>query len=246
MTRPLQRILLVEDDADIRTIAITVLQAVGGFTVLACASGEEAIRRAPEADADLILLDVMMPGLDGPATLRRLREMDRTAAIPVAFMTAKGQKSEIEELKALGAFAVITKPFDPMGLPAQLRELWQRHLAVESPAAPEEPADVDPELEEIMRGYAEHVPAMIEEVRQLRARVAAGGDPAALKALHRALHSMAGSGRTFGFGRLGDAAKALEDAISPWLQAGAPPRPVMDSLVPMFEKLERAASDTAR
>ncbi len=126
MPKALKRILYVEDEPNIQTIAITVLEAVGGFTVIACSSGQEAIDAAPTADADLILLDVMMPEMDGPATLKMLREIAQTAQTPVIFMTAKVQTSEILHYKALGAVDVIAKPFDPMTLSAQINEIWQR------------------------------------------------------------------------------------------------------------------------
>jgi CheY-like chemotaxis protein len=126
MPGELKRILYVEDESDIRTIAVTVLEAVGRFTVLACQSGQEALEAAPGANADLILLDVMMPGMDGPATLKALREMPETARTPVIFMTAKVQPGEIQHVRSLGAIDVIPKPFDPMMLSAQIREIWQR------------------------------------------------------------------------------------------------------------------------
>lgn len=126
MSNELKRILYVEDEASIRTIAITVLEAVGGFTVIACSSGKQALDAAPGANADLILLDVMMPEMDGPATLAALRQIPRTAQTPVIFMTAKVQASEILHYKSLGAIDVIPKPFDPMTLSAKLTEIWQR------------------------------------------------------------------------------------------------------------------------
>ena len=126
MPRELKRILYVEDEASIRTIAITVLEAVGGFTVIACGSGKQALEAAPAANADLILLDVMMPEMDGPATLKALREIPQTAQTPVIFMTAKVQAGEIQQYKSLGAVDVIAKPFDPMTLSAQVAEIWQR------------------------------------------------------------------------------------------------------------------------
>lgn len=84
MPKPLQRILYVEDEADLRTVAEMALEVVGGFSVLACSSGDEAIAAAPAAAADLILLDVAMPGIDGPATLRSLRGIPATSATPVS------------------------------------------------------------------------------------------------------------------------------------------------------------------
>ena len=120
----LQRVLYVEDDPDIRTIATLALETVGGLQLRACASGSEALEVAPGFAPQLLLLDVMMPGMDGPATLGKLRELPGTANTPVVFMTAKVQASEREAYQALGAIGVITKPFDPMALAAEVRRLW--------------------------------------------------------------------------------------------------------------------------
>ena len=125
MTAPLlNRILYVEDEPDIRFVAQMALQAVGGFTVIACACGQDALNAAPDARADLLLLDVMMPGMDGPSTLKALRESPATANTPVIFMTAKVQVAEVALYKALGALEVIPKPFDPMELAAQIQKIW--------------------------------------------------------------------------------------------------------------------------
>jgi CheY-like chemotaxis protein len=124
MSSPLCRILYVEDQPDIRLVAKMALEVVGGFTVMACASGQEALNCAPDALADLLLLDVMMPGMDGPSTLQALRELPATAHTPVVFMTAKVQAAEVALYKAMGALEVISKPFDPMKLSGQLRQIW--------------------------------------------------------------------------------------------------------------------------
>ncbi len=124
MPKPLARILYVEDEPDIRAVAQMALEAVGGFVVVACASGSEALAAAPTAEADLLLLDVMMPGLDGPSTLKALRDMPATANTPVIFMTAKVQASEIAQYRELGAIDVIHKPFDPMELSTQIQRIW--------------------------------------------------------------------------------------------------------------------------
>jgi CheY-like chemotaxis protein len=121
MAKELKRILYVEDEDNIRTIAITVLEAVGGFSVIPCSSGKEALQQAPSANADLILLDVMMPEMDGPATLKALRDLPQTAQTPAIFMTAKVQASEVQHYKSLGALEVIAKPFDPMTLAQEVR-----------------------------------------------------------------------------------------------------------------------------
>lgn len=126
MPQALARILYVEDEPDIRAIAQMALEAVGGFSVTACASGSEALAAAPTAQADLLLLDVMMPGMDGPSTLKALRALDATAKTPVIFMTAKVQAAEVAQYKELGAIEVIHKPFDPMELSAQIQRIWER------------------------------------------------------------------------------------------------------------------------
>jgi len=126
MRKPLERILYVEDDIDIRAIALLALEAVGGFSVLACATGSEAIKKAPDFRPDLLLLDVMMPGMDGPDTLRTLRSHPALAELPVVFITAKVRQNEIAELESLGALDVIAKPFDPMRFAQQIRDIWQR------------------------------------------------------------------------------------------------------------------------
>jgi len=122
----LKRVLFVEDDPDIQTVARMALEALGGFTVLGCGSGAEALERVEAFAPDLILLDVMMPGMDGLETLQSLRLLSGALAVPVVFMTAKVQAQEISEYLAAGAVDVIAKPFDPMVLPATVRSIWRR------------------------------------------------------------------------------------------------------------------------
>ena len=129
MAKPLKRILLVEDEADIRTIATMALEKVGGFEVIGCANGAEALAAAPGASADLILLDVMMPGMDGPSTLQALRRIPATCATPVVFITAKVQPEEVRQYRALGALDVISKPFAAMELSEDLLAIWNRACA---------------------------------------------------------------------------------------------------------------------
>lgn len=121
----LSRILYVEDEPDIQTVAKIALEMVGGFEVRICSSGEEALREAEGFDPDMILLDVMMPGLDGPRTLEALRKNPALTNTPVAFMTAKVQPTEVEHYKSLGARDVIAKPFDPMTLASQVQAIWE-------------------------------------------------------------------------------------------------------------------------
>ncbi len=128
MPPPLCRILYVEDEPDIRVVVQMALEALGGFAVITCASGQEALSAAPHARADLLLLDVMMPGMDGPSTLKALRALPATAGTPVIFMTAKVQAAEVAQFRELGAIDVIHKPFDPMELSAQISRIWALHM----------------------------------------------------------------------------------------------------------------------
>ena len=122
----LKRILHVEDDPSIQAVAKVALEAVGGFSVLSCSSGQEALDQVQGFAPDFILLDVMMPDMDGPQTLAKLRELVDIGLIPVAFMTAKVQPSEIAHYHSLGATDVIIKPFNPMELSTQIRAIWDR------------------------------------------------------------------------------------------------------------------------
>jgi CheY-like chemotaxis protein len=110
------RILYVDDEDDIREVATLALELDSGLTVRTCASGAEALDAAAAWQPDLILLDVMMPHMDGPTTLARLRDIPATASIPVVFITARTQAGEVEQFKSLGALGVLAKPFDPMTL----------------------------------------------------------------------------------------------------------------------------------
>ncbi len=122
--KSLTRILLVEDEPDIQVIARLALERIGGFRVHVCSNGHEALEQAQDYMPDLILLDVMMPGMDGPTTLGELRQMPAIAAVPVIFMTAKVQPHEVQEYKALGALDVISKPFDPLTLSSTIKNIW--------------------------------------------------------------------------------------------------------------------------
>jgi two-component system OmpR family response regulator len=114
------KVLIIDDEPDIRRIVRLGLTRVGKMDVVEAASGAEGLIKAKEERPDAVLLDVMMPGLDGPSTLARLREDPATAGIPVVFLTAKAIAAELDRLKALGASGVLTKPFDPMSLARDL------------------------------------------------------------------------------------------------------------------------------
>jgi len=121
----LKRILLVEDEEDIRAVAEVALETVGGFNLKACASGQEALESITDFAPQLVILDVMMPGMDGPETLRAIRKLSDFTRTPAIFMTAKVQSDEIASYLAEGALSVIPKPFDPMTLADRIQEIWR-------------------------------------------------------------------------------------------------------------------------
>ena len=123
----LKKILYVEDQVDIRLIAQVALQKIGGFEVNMCSGAVEALNAATNFQPDLFLLDVMMPGMDGPTLFTELKKIPALSHIPAIFMTAKLQPLEIENLLKLGAIHVIPKPFEPMTLADEIREIWLQH-----------------------------------------------------------------------------------------------------------------------
>jgi DNA-binding response OmpR family regulator len=123
----LNRILYVEDDADIREIVRMSLEVVGDYQVAACGSCADALGIVDDFDPDLLLLDVMMPDVDGPGTLEQLREHDTAADAPAIFLTASVQDDEMARYSGMGVVDVIIKPFDPMQLPGQIEATWQEY-----------------------------------------------------------------------------------------------------------------------
>lgn len=124
--KQLHNILYAEDEEDIRSIAQIALEDIGSFTVRYCNNGHEVLDAIKSFLPDLLLLDVMMPEMDGPTTLKELRKIEIYASIPAIFMTAKIQTNELEEYKSIGAIEVIGKPFDPMTLAESIQKAWMK------------------------------------------------------------------------------------------------------------------------
>lgn len=133
MQRSLNRIMLVEDDPDIQLITRLSLEVGGGYEVRVCGSGAEAVQSAHAYAPDLILLDVMMPGMDGLATMDALRDVPGVGATPMIFFTANTQEQVRRDLIRRGALDVITKPIEPGALVEQIRAIWQRFATDSSP-----------------------------------------------------------------------------------------------------------------
>ena len=122
--KPLSRVCYVEDDEDIQRIVRMSLERVGKMTVEVVGDPMVAIERMIAFKPDLVMLDWMMPGMDGPALFRKMLETPTVKALPVVFITAKASTKELDELRKLGAAGTISKPFAPKDLPDQLRAIW--------------------------------------------------------------------------------------------------------------------------
>jgi two-component system, OmpR family, response regulator len=122
--RPLNRICYVEDDEDIQRIVRMSLERVGKMTVAVVSDPTQAIAAMTEFRPDLVMLDWMMPVMDGPTLFKQMKLRPETSALPVVFITAKASQRDLDELKALGAVGTISKPFSPKDLPEQLRAIW--------------------------------------------------------------------------------------------------------------------------
>ena len=123
---PLQKICYVEDDEDIQRIVRMSLERVGKMTVAVVSDPTQAIQAITEFKPDLVMLDWMMPVMDGPTLFKQMKLRPETSALPVVFITAKASSRELDELKSLGAAGTISKPFNPKDLPDQLRAIWAK------------------------------------------------------------------------------------------------------------------------
>jgi CheY-like chemotaxis protein len=192
------RILHIDDEADLREVIEISLGLDPGFVIRSCESGAEGLAVAAAWDPDIILLDVMMPVMDGPATLLALRENTRTAGIPVIFMTARAQARELDRFHSLGVLGVIGKPFDPMTLAASVRDYL--------------PPAADP-LDELRASFLQRVERDVAVLSGDRAALKEGIElPNTLDRIMRTAHGLSGAGGIYGYSEISDAAAALEDA----------------------------------
>lgn len=124
MTKPLQKILCADDESDMRMMIKLSLENVGGYQVMTCASGQELLDNIESWNPDLIVLDAIMPGMDGMETLERIKAHEKFKSVPVMFMTGKAKEEEGTMLAA-GAIGVVIKPFDPVHLAADILKVWE-------------------------------------------------------------------------------------------------------------------------
>jgi CheY-like chemotaxis protein len=209
----LRTVLYVDDEPDIRKIVQIALGLANDLEVHIGDSGIRALEMARELQPDVVLLDVMMPGLDGPATLSRMRADPALAHIPVIFMTAKAMPKEIAKFRELGAVGVIAKPFDPMLLSKQLFGLWEDRPAEDlSPA--ERPEETNLRLHVAKLGE-KFLDRSRDEAIVLRAlsEHAHEGNPIVIEEIERMAHKIHGSGSMFGFSAVSDCAAEIERLV---------------------------------
>ena len=188
------RILHIDDEPDIREVVELSLGLDPAFSVRSCASGSDALATVADWTPDMILCDVMMPVMDGPATLLRLRECPQTVNTPVVFMTARAQTRELEHFKSLGAAGVISKPFDPMTLADSVRG----HLRTAGLAA-------------LREGFVRRMRTDAATLAQFRSDLTNGdGAVRALEQIKAFAHALGGSSGIFGFHEVSEAAAKLE------------------------------------
>nr|WP_246351583.1 response regulator [Deinobacterium chartae] len=201
---------MVEDEPDIQTVARLALETVGGLEVSVCSSGHEALALLERGSLpDLVLLDVMMPGMDGPTTLTEIHARPALRALPVVFMTARVQRHEVEEYRQLGAIGVVPKPFDPMTLASTLRELWREARARAVQPVPDVPDDFLDEMERLRQMFRDRREDRLDRLdRALLAYHAGQPDE-----LRRTVHTFAGSAGTLGFREIERAAREVEAAL---------------------------------
>ena len=218
------RILHVDDEADIREVVQISLGFDPGFVTRSCGSGQEALAVALDWRPDIILLDVMMPVMDGPATMSRLRENAQTATIPVVFMTARAQTRELDRFRALGAVGVIPKPFDPMTLAASVRSFV--------------PLSDDP-FEELRGAFLQRVQKDANGLTRLRLTLQDGGSATdALSGIKHIAHGLAGAAGIFGFAEISDTAAALEDEVVHELAGSGSGERIVPALDRLLSRLE--------
>jgi len=199
----LRRILVVEDDPDTQIIVSFALKR-GGFAIEVCGTGAEALEKARAFRPDLVLLDVMLPFMDGPSILRRMRADEALAAIPVVFMTARALPEEIAAYRAMDPLDVIVKPFDPMTLAETLSALWTRRRRDAS-------AQETAELRRLEAAYVATLGERVEELARVARRVGSVRGDDSREQLYQLAHRLTGSSAILGFAGVSDAARAIEN-----------------------------------
>ncbi len=237
--RSLKRILLVEDDTDIQEVTTLLLSHMGDFEVQACGTAAEALQAAQAFDPDLILLDVMMPGLDGHGAFEAFRQMPATAMTPVIFMTARVQPHEIMEYRQLGSLGVIAKPFDPDTLADTIKGMWDGH---QNSRMNETRAE---DFAALRAHYAADLPERLLAIEKAASSLRDNGwDNRVAGSLDEMAHRLAGSAAIYGFPLVSEAAKRVADFSNkraPGRFGPADAGPLIELVAALSAALQRSA-----
>lgn len=255
------RILVVDDEPDVRTVVERSLARDPELAILTCTCGQEALAKAASWSPDLILLDVMMPGMDGPSTLAGLRKNPLTAQVPVVFLTARAQAPELEHFKSIGANGAIAKPFEPKALRASVRSYLRDAKPAVAPPTAERPAaksECSPqggslaglmsqdELAAERHDYLERLRAIALTLIRLRAALRSDAMSSSLLDESRTVaHNLAGSAGLYGFQAVSLSAATLEDAIIERRCGRGSPDRVETDLDALLDRIEREQAPQA-
>ncbi len=214
MNRTLRHIMCVDDERDILDVVRMCLEVVGGFEVTTCESGQAALDvLAGGLMPDLILLDVMMPGMNGPETLAGIRRRPELSEVPVIFVTARVQESEVRAYLRLGVTAVIPKPFDPMKLSGEVAMVWNAFNEVRAATASADD-DVEARMAELRSRYVESLDGHVARLVAWRRQLENGDLSVAERAEFRTVaHRLAGTGKTYGFADISEVARLIDDRL---------------------------------
>jgi two-component system, OmpR family, response regulator len=226
---PLPSILYVDDDLDLREVVQATLNLISGLDVHTADSGERAIDLAYELRPDLIVMDIMMPGLDGPSTLGRIRQSPLIRDIPVVFLTAKALPAEVAGFLRLGAIGVIAKPFDPLNLGNELIALWKGTEAVPSAANEHnQQLRVADRVHALADGFLQRTRLDLIRLSAILSDPRAG-EAALLKEIEQIAHAIRGAAFMFGFPKLGAAGGAIERNVGEIIANSSPSPPMLDA-----------------
>jgi two-component system OmpR family response regulator len=209
------RVLVVDDEPDLRKVIERSLVRDPELAIRTSASGEAALQDAAAWSPDLILLDFMMPGMDGPSTLARLRQNASTAAIPVVFLTARARIEELDRLISAGAAGAIAKPFEPKALREAVRVYLDAAGSPSGTTEPEASRTFDGPLASEQAHYRSRLRSDAAKLRVFRTKLEADLSPDVdVGELRSIVHKLAGSAGIYGFGQVSRSASELEKAIA--------------------------------
>jgi diguanylate cyclase (GGDEF)-like protein len=233
-----KRILLIDDEPDILTVTRTSLEVMGDFSVISSSSATEALANLEKFYPDLIMVDVMMPELDGISFVRRLKTMSRFSHIPVVFLTARTQPDDVERYRGEGAVDVISKPFAPEELVQKLN----RVLPAEPPAG-QAADELAAKLLSLRQAFRDQLPSKLRDIEKLWQVILEEGENwQNLYQFYRLTHNLTGSGATFGYNTLSIIARILENFLHPFIESKRFPDPAQKAdLTDIVAQLHEAA-----